>query len=431
MTNGQCERFNRTLCDMLGTLETEEKANWKAFIHTLTHAYNATRNSSTGYSPFFLIFGRHPRLPVDVAFGIHRAGNGVTFSKSKYVDRLQRCLAHAYKTAKTFTDKESSRQKALFDKRSKDLRLEPGDLCLVKKTAWKARHKIQNRWEDDLYVILSQTNEDIPVYTIRNTDTSVEKTLHRNLLLPLGYSLHVQIPDEEEEQIFIEPILPLVQEIEAHSSDEAEASAKEVQSSMSLDPPDSNQTSLKEVDVPEASTTSGVTSGVSTKFGGTDSGASPEVSTNVDTASKDSTLSKVEATSSSPRALDSNESQNFIELSSEERKEPSVSTTTSTKVEPISNGDLFTEVTEPLTSPTDDSLNKTRLSSSELTESSENTGSQEPEESVESDDSETASSEEDDLAHIMRRSSRTTKGAPPTRYGKAFTHQLGSFEFNL
>ena len=432
MTNGQCERFNRTLCDMLGTLETEQKANWKAFIHTLTHAYNATRNSSTGYSPFFLMFGRHPRLPVDVAFGIHRAGNGVTFSKSKYVDRLQRHLAHAYRTAKTFTDKESSRQKALFDKRSKDLRLQPGDLCLVKKTSWKARHKIQNRWEDDFYVILSQTNEDIPVYTIRNTITADEKTLHRNLLLPLGYSVHVQIPDEEEEQIFIEPILPLVEEIEAQTSDEAETSIKEAQSSMSLDQPDSNQTSQKEVDVPGTSTTSGVTSGVSTKSGGTDSGASPEVSTNVDTASKDSTVSKVEATSGSPRALDSlNESQNLPEISSEEGKEPSVSTTTSTMVEPISNGDLFTEVTEPLTSPTADSLNKTRPSSSELTESSENTGSQEPEVSVESDDSETASSEEEDLAPILRRSSRTTKGAPPTRYGKAFTHQLGSFEFNL
>ena len=201
---------------------------------------------------------------------------------------------------------------------------------------------------------------------------------------------------------------------------------------MGLDQPDSNQTSLKEVDGPGASTISGVTSGVSTKSGGTDSGASPEVSTNVNTASKDSTLSKVEATSSSPRALDSvNESENLPELSSEEGKGSSVSTTTSTKVEPISNGDLFTEVTEPLTSSTDDSLNKTKPSSSDLTESSENTGSQEPEESVESDDSETASSEEDDLAPILRRSSRTTKGAPPTRYGKAFTHQLGSFEFNL
>ena len=126
MTNGQCERFNRTLCDMLGTLETEEKADWKAFIHTLTHAYNCTRNSSTGYSPFFLMFGRQPRLPVDVAFGIHRIGEGVTFSTSKYVDWLHRRLAHAYQKAKTFADKESDRQKALFDRKSKDLRLEPG-----------------------------------------------------------------------------------------------------------------------------------------------------------------------------------------------------------------------------------------------------------------------------------------------------------------
>ena len=95
------------------------------------------------------------------------------------------------------------------------------------------------------------------MYTIRNTVTLDERTLHRNLLLPLGYSLHVQIPDEEEGQIFIEPILPLVEEIEAQSSDEAETSNKEAQSSMGLDQPDSNQTSLKEVDVPGASTTSG------------------------------------------------------------------------------------------------------------------------------------------------------------------------------
>ena len=218
MTNGQCERFNRTLCDMLGTLETEEKADCKAFLHTLTHAYNCTRNSSTGFSPFYLMFGRHPRLPVDVAFGIHRIGEGVTFSTSKYVDWLQRHLAHAYEKAKTFADKESDRQKALFHRKSKDLRLEPGDLCLVRKTAWKSRHKIQNRWEDDDYVIISQPNCDIPVFVVRNTKTDQEKTLHRNLLLPLGYKLHADIPEEEDEDIFIQPLFELVEEKEAQPS---------------------------------------------------------------------------------------------------------------------------------------------------------------------------------------------------------------------
>ena len=86
---------------------------------------------------------------MDVAFGIHRVGNGVTFAKSKYVHKLQRPLVHAYETAKTFTDKESSRQKALFDRRSKDLRIQPADLCLVKKTAWRARPKENLRVSTD------------------------------------------------------------------------------------------------------------------------------------------------------------------------------------------------------------------------------------------------------------------------------------------
>ena len=73
-TNGQCKRFNGTLLNMLGTLTPEQKKDWKSHVPALVHAYNCTRNTATGFSPYFLLFGREPRLPVDVEFGLQRGG---------------------------------------------------------------------------------------------------------------------------------------------------------------------------------------------------------------------------------------------------------------------------------------------------------------------------------------------------------------------
>ena len=69
-TNGQCERFNSTLINMLGTLPKEKKSEWKNHIGTLVHAYNCTHNSATGFSPYYLMFGRQPHLPTDVELGL-------------------------------------------------------------------------------------------------------------------------------------------------------------------------------------------------------------------------------------------------------------------------------------------------------------------------------------------------------------------------
>ena len=68
MGNGQTERFNHTLLDMLGTLKEDKKRNWKAHVAPVVHAYNCTRNDCR-FSPFFLMFGRHPHLPVYLILG--------------------------------------------------------------------------------------------------------------------------------------------------------------------------------------------------------------------------------------------------------------------------------------------------------------------------------------------------------------------------
>ena len=42
-----------------------EKSHWSMLVH----AYNCTQNSATGFSPYFLMFGRQPHLPIDVTLG--------------------------------------------------------------------------------------------------------------------------------------------------------------------------------------------------------------------------------------------------------------------------------------------------------------------------------------------------------------------------
>ena len=51
-------------------LPVHAKKNWPEWVSTLTHAYNATMCYSTGFSPFFLMYGRTPILPIDVEFGV-------------------------------------------------------------------------------------------------------------------------------------------------------------------------------------------------------------------------------------------------------------------------------------------------------------------------------------------------------------------------
>ena len=67
-TNGQVERMNQTIIPMIGKLEQDKKARWSEHLPEMLSAYNGTRSAVTGYSQYFLLFGRKSRMPVDYLF---------------------------------------------------------------------------------------------------------------------------------------------------------------------------------------------------------------------------------------------------------------------------------------------------------------------------------------------------------------------------
>ena len=97
MGNGMPERFNQTLLNMLGTLEDHQKSDWKSYVPSLVHAYNSTRQESTGYSPHFLMFGRHPRFAVDAFLGIRP--ESASQDQTKYAAGPIKKLDFAYRCA--------------------------------------------------------------------------------------------------------------------------------------------------------------------------------------------------------------------------------------------------------------------------------------------------------------------------------------------
>ena len=204
-TNGQCERFNRTLMTMLGALPEEDKINWQDWVSTLVHAYNCTTTRVTGFSPYFLMFGREPRIPADETFG-------VTFPQSRrktvknYVETLRKRLEWAYQTATEHIQKDTERRKLYYDRKSHCMNIVEGDIVLVRQKVFGTTYKIEDRWEIPVYIVLEKHDDGMTYKVKKIGDNSEEscKYLHRNMLYPF-MSVYGADCDEEEGELVNPP----------------------------------------------------------------------------------------------------------------------------------------------------------------------------------------------------------------------------------
>ena len=72
------ERMHSTLHAMLSTYSNIAQNNWAEVLPFIQLAYNTPFSSTMHETPFFLMFERQARLPIDITFGIPRVGRSTT-----------------------------------------------------------------------------------------------------------------------------------------------------------------------------------------------------------------------------------------------------------------------------------------------------------------------------------------------------------------
>ena len=171
--NGQCERYNRTMHGLLKTLSHEQKSKWPDHLPELVHVYNATPHSSTGQSPFYLLFGIEARLPIDSMLAVTLDRDHKDWL-TKHAHRLKEMRELANER---MIKKAKQRQKT-YNKTAKENDIEIGE-TVYKRNRVKGRNKIQDYWAPTPYTVIDKCDN---LYTIQGANGRTEKINRMNLL---------------------------------------------------------------------------------------------------------------------------------------------------------------------------------------------------------------------------------------------------------
>ena len=124
-TDGLVERLNRTLLDMLAKTVEKNGKNWDRQLPYVLFAYRASLQESTRESPFFLMYGRDPRLPSEETLsGRVRE----TLDVEDYRSEVASGMAEAWELARANVQKAQKRHKR-YHNRSYRLVVPSGRVC--------------------------------------------------------------------------------------------------------------------------------------------------------------------------------------------------------------------------------------------------------------------------------------------------------------
>ena len=116
-SDGLVERFNRTLLAMLAMFVSQEHDNWDDLLPFMMLAYNTTVHTSTGYTPYRLVFGDECNLPGNLVHRELRA-DPPPGDPGTYASWVQQALYESYDEVRAQQQRATHRQKRNYDSKA-------------------------------------------------------------------------------------------------------------------------------------------------------------------------------------------------------------------------------------------------------------------------------------------------------------------------
>ncbi len=125
-SNGLDERLNQTLKASLQKVVNDQQDDWDQLVDNVLFAYRTSRQGSTKFTPFYLMYGREAKLPIDTCISLQSGDAAsdeeaeqqtVELSLEDKITKLTEVQKKVHDVARKNIKKAQERQKEQYDKK--------------------------------------------------------------------------------------------------------------------------------------------------------------------------------------------------------------------------------------------------------------------------------------------------------------------------
>jgi len=164
----------------LGKVVSDHQKDWDEHVSYALTAYRATKDSATGFSPNYLVFGREKASPFELMFlGIPENEDDPARTHCEYVSVLKDCYRRSYAIVRENLKIATFQNKKKYDQRVKVAKYVPGDWVWVFYPRWvQGKSPKWQRYYDGPYLVLEAIGD--VNYRVQRSNRSRKQVVHVN-----------------------------------------------------------------------------------------------------------------------------------------------------------------------------------------------------------------------------------------------------------